>query len=130
MRVAHDDCPVCVLYDRTAVAAALLEDAVPYAMAGGGPLPVGFGGTIALARRRVEEAMAQVFPASRIVPAEQQEALRVVANELAGAWSRGGAFLDPTSLTQLAALLRDCRQRAHAIAGAHFAASRGAAWTI
>ena len=121
MAVSGDDCPVCLLYDRTAVAAALLEDLAGVAQQMGG-VPVGLGGTIALARRRLEQARQMILPAAQMAPGQGVAELGARLQHLHG--FLGGGWLSPQDIAVAATEARWCRQRAHSIARAFFSGGR------
>lgn len=112
--------PTCLLYDGVARAAALLEDLAGAAQQAGA-VPAGLGGTIPLARRRVEEALAQIGPASRLVPNQGAADLGARLYQLD---AQLRAWLSPADVAAAAQLARECRQRAYVIAWAYFAAGR------
>jgi hypothetical protein len=112
-----DTCPVCLLYDRTAVAAALLQDLAPVAMQAGG-LPVGLGGTVALASRRVDEALAQVAPVSRMAPGL---GVAQLGNHLQRLHGMLVGWLQPGQIASAASFALECRRQAHVIAWSYFA---------
>ncbi len=111
-----DACPVCRLYERTAVAAALLEDLVAPAMAEHA-IPAGLGGTIPLAGERVREALALLGPVSQMTGWDLGM-LRVCLDQCAVAL---GGWLVPAGVSVVSGMLKDCRSQAYRVATAFYA---------
>lgn len=122
-----DQCPICLLYERLCAVTGLLEDAVPIAQQTGGQLPLGLGGTIALARQRTAEARQQVGAVARLAPgqgaAELGQRLEALHGRLNG-WLSAGDF------AAVAGEARFCRVWAYAIAASYYTARRGAPWPV
>ena len=109
------ECPVCLMYEKTAVATAMLEDLSGPAMQYG-QVPAGLGGTIALARQRLQEADDLVHRLQRSLPWDLRQ--RDVCVEQTRDAIQG--TLTPSGIAALAAMARECRRQAYLVAWAYW----------
>lgn len=111
------DCPVCLIYERCAQAAALLEDLTPQAMEMG-RVPDGLGGTIPLARQRLIEADQQLH---RLLDSgyDVQHLDACVEQTMAAL----AGWLTPGQVAVVAAMARECRRQAYRLAWQWFLAT-------
>lgn len=111
------ECPVCLVYDRIAVAAALLEDLAPEAIRAG-QVPAGLGGTIPLARQRLLEADEVIHRLQGSIGWELTYLGACVGQTIDAL----GVTLTPPGVSMVAAMARDCRRQAHEFAWAFWRA--------
>lgn len=111
------ECPVCVTYELVAVAHALLDDLTGPAMQAGAP-PLGLGGTIPQARRRLAEADDLLHRA--VMPMTGWDLTQFDAC-LEGCIHALDGMLTAPAVAAVAAMTRECRRQAHAVAWAWWA---------
>jgi hypothetical protein len=111
------DCPVCLMYEKVAVAHGLLDDLTRPAMQTGG-VPRGLGGTIQLAQQRLREADDLLH--RHVMPMTGWDLGQLCAC-LEGCAAALDGWLTAPAIGAVAAMAHECRRQAYEVAWAYWA---------